>query len=428
MNKRVVILGGGTFSYVRAHLALAAPAFGETAKTLETLCHERFSHMDTNLVLTKMADSASTLVTNTDVEYFVRELIQDNTVKVVFFNVAMCDFDGQIGAVAPGKYAERMRGEAGKKYAMTLTPTQKVVKLIREKRKDIFLVAFKTTSGATQAQQYKDGLNLLKKSSCNLVLANDLVTRNNMIITPEEGVYWNAVNRNGALAELVDIAWHRTHLSFTRSTVLDGKPVAWSSAEVYPALREVVNFCVKESAYKEFNGVTTGHFACKVGEGEFLTSIRKSNFNHIDQLGMVRVKTDGDDSVISYGMKPSVGGQSQRIIFSEYKDCDCIVHFHCPLKPGSQVPVVSQREYECGSHECGENTVRGLKKFGNLYAVMLDKHGPNIVFSHTVDPAEVIAFIQDNFDTSKSTSGFEEVYLGLDLTDDNFVVSYGQQV
>ena len=92
------------------------------------------------------------------------------------------------------------------------------------------------------------------------------------------------------------------------------------------------------------------------------------------------------------------------------------------------MPVVSQREYECGSHECGENTVRGLKKFGNLYAVMLDKHGPNIVFSHNIDPQEVIDFIDKNFDTSKSTSGFERVYLGLDLTNPDFTVSFGNQI
>ena len=35
--KKIYILGGGTFNYVRNHLALAAPAFGETARKLKTL-------------------------------------------------------------------------------------------------------------------------------------------------------------------------------------------------------------------------------------------------------------------------------------------------------------------------------------------------------------------------------------------------------
>lgn len=414
MNKRVVILGGGTFSYVRAHLALAAPAFGETARYLHGLCVEQFQNMDVELVLTKMADPTSHLTTAYEVSEYVKRLVTDNTVKVVFFNAAICDFDGQIDTTPSGKYVDRLKTSEGS-VQMTLTPSEKIVKEIRKVRKDIFLVAFKTTSGDTPEEQYRQGLNLLKSASCNLVLANDLITRNNMIITPEEGVYHNDVTRRAALKELVSMAWNRTHLSFTRSTVVDGEPVPWNDDRVYASLRSVVDYCIKEGAYKKFRGVTTGHFACKIGQGEFLTSIRKTNFIDIEKNGMVHVKTDGDDRVISYGAKPSVGGQSQRIIFNKFDDTDCIVHFHCPLKENNPDPIIvhSQREYECGSHECGENTAEGLTKHGNLYAVMLDKHGPNIVFHHSIDPQEVIDFINRNFDLDKSTSGFERVYLNV---------------
>jgi hypothetical protein len=122
----------------------------------------------------------------------------------------------------------------------------------------------------------------------------------------------------------------------------------------------------------------------------------------------VRVVTDGDDKVIAYGGKPSVGGQSQRIVFEQHPGKDCIVHFHCPIKPGSKIPVVSQREYECGSHECGENTSQGLGVFedGAIEAVYLDNHGPNVVFRHDVDPERVIAFIEENFDLTAKTGGY----------------------
>lgn len=120
---------------------------------------------------------------------------------------------------------------------------------------------------------------------------------------------------------------------------------------------------------------------------------------------MVRVVTDSEDTVTAYGAKPSVGGQSQRIIFSEHNDYDCIVHFHCPIKAESEVPVVSQREFECGSHACGSNTSKGLQRFGNLSAVMLDNHGPNIVFHHSIDPQEVIDFINENFELTSKTGG-----------------------
>ena len=408
-NKQIHIYGGGTFSYVRTHLALAMPAFGETAKKIKILCEERFDNMDINLHLTKMADSSSNLVTNEDVEAHVLALKEDFDTKIVFFNVAMTDFSGHVynEKVVSGKYADRLLSKNN--YVLGLLPKKKVLKQIRDNRKDIFLVAFKTTSGATEQEQYLAGLNLMKKNSCNLVLANDVITRVNMIITPEEAKYHVTTDRNEALKQLVDMSFYRSHLSFTHSTVVDGTPVDWNSDMVFSSLREVVNLCIEQSAYKPFNGATVGHFACKIGEKEFLTSIRKSNFNDLDKNGLVRVITDTEDTVTAYGAKPSVGGQSQRIIFSEHNDYDCIVHFHCPIKEGSKVPVVSQREYECGSHECGQNTSNGLKRFDNLSAVMLDNHGPNIVFNRKINPERVTAFINTFFDLSQKTGGLVSI-------------------
>lgn len=415
MKKKVVIMGGGTISHVRAHMALAAPAYGKTAKTLYAMAKDKFPNMDVELVLTKMADSSSNLETNQHVSDYVDSLVNDNTTKIVFFNCAMCDYDGQIGDVESGKYSKRLSTKEGN-TTINLTPADKVISKIRKHRKDIFLVGFKTTCDATRDQMFAKGLDLLKRASCNLVVVNDIHTRTTFIVTPEEGVYGLEMDRDQVLSEALDIAYLRTHLSFTRSTVVEGTPVAWDPNTIPSALHTVVNWCVSQGAYKKFNGSTTGHFAAKVGPREFLTSIRKTNFNEIDKNGMVRVVTDGDDSVISYGAKPSVGGQSQRIIFDKYQELDCIVHFHCPLSPDhkDQIPTVSQRAYECGSHQCGQNTADGLAEVRpGIFAVMLDKHGPNIVFNRNIDPKLVIDFIQDNFDLDRATSGFEQAYLDL---------------
>lgn len=439
--KTVHIFGGGTFSHVRSHLSLATPAFGTTAKRIFEIACDKFDKMNTFLHLTKMADPGSLLVTNEDVESHVALLTTEFDTKIIFMNAALCDFNGDIvdprrttpvgfdmnmysfercngskstddlldkpvRSGVKGKYADRLKSSDGKQL-MELTPAHKILKSIRANRKDIFLVAFKTTCGASEQEQYLAGLKLLKTNSCNLVLANDVKTRLNMIITPEEAKYHVTDDRDLALTQLVDMTYYRSQLTFTHSTVVDGTPVPWDSALVYPSLREIVNYCIERGAYKPFNGATVGHFACKIKENEFLTSIRKTNFNVLNKTGLVRVVTDGPDSVIAYGAKPSVGGQSQRLVFSEHQDCDCIVHFHCPLKDAfcSKIPVVSQREYECGSHQCGQNTSIGLKKFGNLYAVMLDNHGPNIVFHHSINPQEVIDFIEMSFDLRDKTGG-----------------------
>jgi hypothetical protein len=406
-NKKVHIIGGGTVSHIRTHLALTAPAYGQTAKRLEALCKEHSDKLDVVLHLTKMA--GGTLETNDDVAALTKTLIDDYATKIVFFNPALVDYTGAVvengEPTQSGKYETRLQSRNDEPL-IALTPAQKVIGDIRKTRKDIFLVGFKTTSGATEDEQYIAGLHLLKGASANLVLANDVVTRTNMIITPEEARYHVTKDREEALRNLVDMAYLRSHLTFTRSTVIAGDPVPWDSALVPQALRTVVDHCIKAGAYKPFRGATVGHFAAKVNDRTFLTSRRKTNFNDLDKIGLVKIETDGPDSVLAYGSKPSVGGQSQRIIFDKYPEADCIVHFHCPTKEGSPVPTVSQREYECGSHQCGENTAKGLGEFGSLRAVYLDQHGPNIVFNSSIDPQEVIQFIDRNFDLSKKTGGY----------------------
>lgn len=404
---KAVVIGGGTFADVRPHLSLAAPAFGQTAELLGQML--RLQGWPVDIVKTKMAGGPS-LVTNEDVADFVDTLVRDPNVKVVVMNVALCDYGGSIvtteGRTVSGKDQPRLQTSEGEAI-MRLTPAPKILSRIRKERKDIFLVGFKTTTGASYADQYRAGLKLLKQNSCNLVLANDLHTRHNMVITPEQAVYGYTIRRQEALDELSRMITSRANLTFTRSTVVDGAAVPWASPDVPESLRKVVDHCIAQGAYKPFLDATVGHFAVKVKEGQFLTSIRKSNFNRLDEVGLVRVDTLGDDRVIAHGARPSVGGQSQRIIFDDHPGLDCIVHAHVPLKqhPTDIIPVRPQWPYECGSHSCGKNTSEGLKDFGGIRAVMLDKHGPNIVFNRGIDPDKVTRFIDANFDLSKSTDG-----------------------
>lgn len=408
----VHIFGGGTFFHVRNHMSLCAPAFGKTARYINTF------YDDAQLHLTKMADPNSILDTNEDVEYKLDRLIADPYCKIIYFNVALCDFEGSIideneigelnwsGETKSGKYATRLKTSEGVQ-TMQLTPAAKLIGKIRKTRKDIFVVGFKTTCNATLDEQYLTALNMLKANSLNLVLANDTGNRRNMIVAPEETRYCVTTDRNKVLTELVYMVNQRSQNTFTRSTVVDGDIVPWNSNEIPDNLRQVVNHCIQRGAYKPFRGSTAGHFAVKVNEHEVLTSIRKTNYNDLENSGLVRVEYEGLDKVIAHGAKPSVGGQSQRIVFDEHPDLDCIVHAHVPLKANARdlVPVADQAPHECGSHQCGANTSRNLKKFADLEAVMLDNHGPNIVFSKDTDPQKVIDFIEANFDLEAKTGG-----------------------
>ncbi len=434
-KKQIAIIGGGTISWVASHFALSAPAYGATARRLERICRDAWPELDRKMYLTKMAGGAS-LQTNEDVDRLVDQIVNDDVTKIVFFTAAMVDFDGEIDAEKSGPWCPLYeRGKYGSRlstsgmfpewhdvlwpqFILKLTPAEKIIKKVRATRKDIFLIGFKQTCGSTEDEQYIAGLDLCKRASCNLVLANDVKTRLNMVITPEEARYHVTKDRTEALTGLVQMAKLRSHLTFTRSTVVEGEPVPWDDELVPESLRQIVNYCIQQGAYKEFNGSTVGHFAVKLDDTTFLTSQRRTNFNDLDRIGLVKIETDGPDSVIAYGSKPSVGGQSQRIVFEEHSDLnlnvDCIVHFHCPIKPDSTVPQVSQYEFECGSHECGQNTSSGLKRVGNLLAVYLQEHGPNIVFNRDVNPLEVISFIEANFDLSQKTGGFVSIQSRLD--------------
>jgi hypothetical protein len=402
------VVGGGTVVHVRNHLALAAPAYGTTARAIANVC-TRLGH-PTTLTLTRMADPASPYETNDDLRRLAAEIVASTATRIVFWNPAICDFVGTLGDVAPGRKAKRLHTSEGQQM-LVLAPADKIVPTIRAERKDLFLVAFKTTTGATEDEMYLAGLRLMKGAHINLVLVNDVVTRLNLIVTPEEARYHVTADRTEALEGLVEMALLRSQSTFTRSTVVASAGVPWASSSIAPNLREVVDHCILRGAYKpvttqSHGAVTAGHFATRAGGGRIITSRRWSDFNQLARIGMVALTPHGTDEVFAEGGKPSVGGQSQRIIFTDHPSLDHIVHFHCPLKPHSEVPVRSQRPFECGSHQCGQNTSDGLRPLEDgIWAVMLDQHGPNIVYRRDVPASRVIAFIERNFDLDAKTGG-----------------------
>src|SRR5262245_43435370 len=99
MDRKIVhVVGGGTISHFRTHLALTAPAYGGTARLIADLCHKHDETMDIVLHLTRMADHTSRIETNADLGALADSIIKDPRSKIVFFNPAVVDFDGVIDA------------------------------------------------------------------------------------------------------------------------------------------------------------------------------------------------------------------------------------------------------------------------------------------------------------------------------------------
>ena len=169
--------------------------------------------------------------THQQLDALTKRIVEAPSTKVVFFNPAVVDFGAKLPDtinVLPGSHGERLKsGVYSEEYPLKvdLIPLPKIISTIRKERKDIFLIGFKTTTGAEDRQQYLAALDMLKRSSCNLVLANDVVTRRNMIVTPEEASYEVSEDRVHVLTQLVDMAFKRSHLTFTRSTVVSGESI-----------------------------------------------------------------------------------------------------------------------------------------------------------------------------------------------------------
>jgi hypothetical protein len=419
--KNVVIYGGGIRIPVFNHFSICAFAGGNTARQLAEMYQSHPDcNMDIHLKISRIGGGDKSIDTITDLENDIDRVTKDPSTRIVIMSAAVPNYAPSSIYGSEIEFSDHLRmtekyiNSLGKdnKMSLDLERLPRVVKNVRKERKDVFLVLFKTVANESRKDAFEQGLKLMKTTSANLVFVNDIVRKDNFIITPEESTY-GAGNREDTLRMLVDMSIARSHLAFTRSNVVSAVGVPWSDERVPSALRSVVDWCIAKNAYKpgyEGSGSTVGHFAVKLGERQFLTSKRKSDFRKMNETGLVYVETDGNDYVTAYGGKPSVGGQSQRIIFEDHPGLNCIVHFHCPLKSDykDDIPVASQFENECGSHQCGQNTSNNLRQVRKgIWAVMLDNHGPNIVFSDKdTTSEEVISFIEDNFSLADKTLGY----------------------
>ena len=177
---KCIIIGGGTFNHVACHLALATPAFGSTAKQLKWIMDDfGVDSVENELVLTRMADSSSSIITNADLDNFLFTLTLDKSVKAVIMNAALCDF-------SMDNPSTESRLSSQQDYQVELKGIRsKLIRDLTDARPDIFTVGFKTTHGDSMVQQCAKGFKLMDESGLDIVLANDVGTYNNILLTPD---------------------------------------------------------------------------------------------------------------------------------------------------------------------------------------------------------------------------------------------------
>lgn len=442
------IIAGGTFEDITPHWSFASRAFGRVGVELTRRLNRLLPPSDrVMLIQTKMSlglqvpskaqaeimerAGIETLLHNDDIEILVRYLTSLSTTRCIVLTSAVCDFapkhlrientqDNTIlhESTEFGKDVPRLDtglfGNSDIRMSLEATPTEKIIRQIRRERKDIFVVGFKATTGKTKRECYIQGIDLLKSCSANLVLANDIREHHNLVVTPEEYPY-NHATREDALDTLAQMIRDRTSLTFVRTEVV--LPDRVNLEQLYMEQAIPTNFVpvllhlIESGAFPVFRGATAGHFGCKIlpmdHNFQRISSVRKADHNKVFEEGMVGIVGFDTGRILSSGGKPSVGENTQRAIYSKYGErVHSIIHVHCPLKKGSQIPEAFQKPFECGSKECATNTVDHMKEMRRgLYAVHLKGHGPNIAFHKDIPADEVIRFISENIELDKKMGG-----------------------
>lgn len=416
MKNKIIVLGGGTINPISNHLALCSPAFGSTANKIGEYLSD--SEYEIEVVKTKLADPTSSIVSNEDLSQYVLEniILNDNVVGVVF-NVAVCDFKYKSGDF----HGERLSSESN--ITLDLAPDDKIISKIRQTRPDIFLVGFKTTTNKSINVMFEKGLKMMKSSKCNLVLCNDVVTRKNLVITPEETMYHITEDRDDALRGLTNLIKLRMNATYQRSKLVNMNGVV-TPYLIPDEFRNILEFVISNGGFicNNGNGFTPGHFCIRttkekvieymtgdmididfsiINDSEmiFLSSVRKANHNDVFTNGMCIVVVKEDGEFIVFGPnKASVGARSQYMLLKNNPEFDYILHTHNPLTPYSELHSVEQYPFQCGSNECGVNTSTNLKSYENdeIRAVYLEKHGVNMIFKHGFDQDTIKNFISNN--------------------------------
>ena len=199
MSDKVVIYGGGTFSHIACHLALAAPAFGTTARQLgQMFCG---TALEPVVVLTKMADNSGSIITNTDlIENLERQLL-DESVKAIVMNATLCDFFME-------NPSDEARLSSKETYDAVLRGINtKAISIIKQRRPDIVVAGFKTTKDASVAEQLSKAFLQVATSGVDFVLANDVGTHSNILVD-DSGIVTRG-SRDHVLNELVGYVTHK---------------------------------------------------------------------------------------------------------------------------------------------------------------------------------------------------------------------------
>lgn len=285
------------------------------------------------------------------------------------------------------------------------TVNQNVIKNIRLNMPEIFLVGFITDIYSdTVEEQFLDALETMKDIKCNLIFSKSEGLSSYITVTAEETYYGTGLSEEESEKELLDIILARLDGEYTRTDFHQEKELGKYIDQTSENFRTVLQWVIDNKGFICNNGneFTSGHFCQKINKNTFISSQRKADHRKVFTEGMTKIivnNPSGNNDVFSaYGTrKPSVGARSQWIILNEFPEYDCIIHTHNPLKEGSMLPVRPQKFNQCGSIQCANTSLEGIREsLDEVKSVYLEKHGAIFLFKSSSNPVDVIKQINNN--------------------------------
>lgn len=214
--RRVVVFSGGTVVHVRPHFSLCAPAYGtvgdsltqklEEIDAIHNLLPPRPNFFLIENYKTKMAGGS--IETNQDLSDTLDKVLEDKDVSAIIMAAAICDFEpnglylgsGDTDYSGSGHGKDKPRLDSRFHRQLHLKPSEKMVDKIKQKRPDIVLVTFKTTSNESIEALARKSTQNLEKCGADIVLGNDIKNHFNVLVS-ENGVE-NFDNRDECLSQL----------------------------------------------------------------------------------------------------------------------------------------------------------------------------------------------------------------------------------
>ncbi|KAB8145557.1 hypothetical protein F8S13_00255 [Chloroflexia bacterium SDU3-3] len=222
----IAVITGGTLAHIRPHLALCAPAYGQVGSVIAARLRAApaLAGWEIHRIPMRMAGRPGPATrrmlaalgcpaspeTNADVAALLRGLLAAPHTRAVVMAAAICDFepedlvvrgedDAEEQSAAFGKSAPRLHH--ARSATIALRPSEKLLTMVKAMRPDVALVSFKTTAGQSVEEMAARASQSLRASGSDVVLANDLHTRRNLLVYAD-GSRQIAPSRRAAIALL----------------------------------------------------------------------------------------------------------------------------------------------------------------------------------------------------------------------------------